>query len=67
MVESNPTWYVKCTLINIEYRKFFWSQDRDGDGQLSRAEFTSMLGKMGLDLSHPELNKLFSKTDVDRK
>jgi len=39
----------------------------DGDGQLSKLEFTRMLGKMGLNLTSTEVDRLFAKTDIDRK
>lgn len=48
-----------------EYRRYFWSKDADGDGQLSRTEFAQMLASMGLKLTPQEVEKLFQKTDKD--
>lgn len=48
-----------------EYRKYFWSKDADGDGQLSRPEFAEMLASMGLKLTPQEVERLFRKTDKD--
>ena len=52
-------------MISLEYRKYFWKQDVDGDGQLSKNEFNNMLRTMGLNLTHQEVENLFAKTDVD--
>ncbi|XP_066915428.1 calmodulin-4-like isoform X3 [Clytia hemisphaerica] len=49
-----------------EYRKYFWQQDVDGDGQLSKNEFNNMLRTMGLNLTRQEVENLFAKTDVDK-
>ena len=50
-----------------EYRQFFWANDKDGDGLLSKTEFLAMLQKIGLSLNDRELEGLFQKTDKDGK
>lgn len=46
-----------------EGSKYFWGNDRDGDGQLSIQEFTSMLSSFGLNLTNRDINKTFKKVD----
>ena len=50
-----------------EYRQFFWANDKDGDGLLSKTEFLAMLQNIGLSLNDRELEGLFQKTDKDGK
>ena len=66
----SDNWWQSFALISFyisEYRKFFWANDKDGDGLLSKTEFLAMLQNIGLSLNDRELHGLFQKTDKDGK
>lgn len=47
----------------IQCRKYFWSQDKNQDGKVSRTEFVAMCDKIGLRLRDREKLKAFNMVD----